>query len=100
VTGPVLDRLNGSLKSWLLSPYHGSGPYRGTGSDKPLYEEIGYTAAVIDRASGLRDRNGSAVALEAGAGAGSADGLLPISVEQMFEILTERLHPSAGLGGK
>jgi phospholipid/cholesterol/gamma-HCH transport system substrate-binding protein len=100
VSGPALDRLNGSLKTWLLSPYHGAGPYRGMGSDKPLYEEIAYTAADIDRASALRDRNGSAVALEAGVGSGSLDGLLPFSLEQMFEILTEKLHISAGLGGK
>jgi phospholipid/cholesterol/gamma-HCH transport system substrate-binding protein len=100
VQGPVLDRLNGSLENWLLSPYHGTGPYAGTGSNKPFYEEIAYTAADIDRASEMRDRNGSAVGLEAGAGAGSLDGLLPISVEQMFEILTDKFHLSAGLGGK
>jgi phospholipid/cholesterol/gamma-HCH transport system substrate-binding protein len=100
VRGPVLDRVDGSLKTWLLDPYHGAGPYAGTGSAKPLYEEIGYTAAVIDRASSLVDKNGSAIALEAGVGAGSVDGLLPISLEQMFEVLTAKLHLSAGLGGK
>jgi phospholipid/cholesterol/gamma-HCH transport system substrate-binding protein len=99
VEGPVLDRVNGPVKRWLLSSYHGAGPYAGTGSNKPLYEEIAYMFANLDRTSAMVDHNGHAIAFEPGVGPGTIGGL-PISIEQMFTVITNRLHLSAGLGGK
>jgi phospholipid/cholesterol/gamma-HCH transport system substrate-binding protein len=99
VAGPVLARVNGPVKSWLLSPYHGAGPYSGAGSTKPLYQELGYMFANLDRSSEYVDRNGHAIDFEPGIGPGTIGGL-PISLEQMFTVLTERLHLSAGLGGR
>jgi phospholipid/cholesterol/gamma-HCH transport system substrate-binding protein len=99
VAGPVLARVNGPVRTWLLSPYHGHGPYAGTGSDKPLYQELGYMFATLDRASQYVDRNGHAIDFEPGIGPGTIGGL-PISLEQMFTVLTQRLHLSAGLGGR
>ncbi|MDT4984387.1 MAG: phospholipid/cholesterol/gamma-HCH transport system substrate-binding protein [Pseudonocardiales bacterium] len=97
--GPVLNRVLGPVKTWLLSPYHGSGSYSGTGSNKPLYEEVGYVTANLDRTSSMVDRNGHAIAFEPGVGAGSIGGL-PISLEQMFTVITDRLHLTPGLGGQ
>jgi phospholipid/cholesterol/gamma-HCH transport system substrate-binding protein len=99
VEGPVLARVNGPVKTWLLSPYHGSGPYTGTGSTKPLYEELAYMFATLDRTSQYVDRNGHAIDFEPGIGPGTIGGL-PISLEQMFTVLTNRLHLTPRLGGK
>jgi phospholipid/cholesterol/gamma-HCH transport system substrate-binding protein len=97
--GPVLARVTGPVKQWLLSPYHGSGSYSGTGSNKPLYEEVGYAAATLDRTSSMVDSNGHAIAFEPGIGAGSIGGL-PISLEQMFTVLADKLHLFGGKAGK
>ena len=99
IQGPVLSRVTGPVKQWLLSPYHGTGSYSGTGSNKPLYEEVAYMAANLDRTSSMVDRNGHAIAFEPGIGAGSIGGL-PISLEQMFTVISNRLHLLPGLGGK
>jgi phospholipid/cholesterol/gamma-HCH transport system substrate-binding protein len=97
--GPVLSRITGPVRGWLLSPYHGSGPYAGTGSNKPLYQEVAYMTATLDRTSSMVDRNGHAIDFEPGIGAGSVGGL-PISLEQMFAVITDRLHLLPGNGGK
>jgi phospholipid/cholesterol/gamma-HCH transport system substrate-binding protein len=95
----VLSRLTGPVANWLLGPYHGTGPYAGTGSDKPLYEELAYMAADLDRTSSMVDRNGHAIAFEPGIGSGSIGGL-PISIEQMFTVIMTRMHLLPRLGGK
>lgn len=87
VRGPVLDRLNGPVKDTLLAPYHGVGPYASSTSDKPLYQDVGYMAATVTRASSMNDRNGAVIAFQPGIGPGSLGGL-PISLEQMFTRLS------------
>jgi phospholipid/cholesterol/gamma-HCH transport system substrate-binding protein len=99
VGGPVLDRINGPVKKVVLGAYHGAGPYAGTGSDKPLYQELGYMFATLDRASSMVDRNGHTVALQPGVGPGSMGGL-PISLEQMFTVLTNKFNLTPRNGGK
>lgn len=97
--GPVLDRLNGPVKKMLLSPYHGTGLYKNTGSDKPFYQEVAYMLATVDRASAMADRNGNVISFMPGEGPGSVGGL-PISLEQMFTILTNQLGITPRKGGK
>jgi phospholipid/cholesterol/gamma-HCH transport system substrate-binding protein len=87
LNGPVLNRVNGPVKQFVLSPYHGTGPYAASGSDKPLYQELAYMFATLDRASSMSDRNGPAVSFQPGIGAGTIGGL-PISLEQMFAQLS------------
>jgi phospholipid/cholesterol/gamma-HCH transport system substrate-binding protein len=62
--GPVLDRVNGPIADLIHHPYHGSGPYAQTSTDKPIFEELGYAVADLDRATTM-DRNGAGIAFEA-----------------------------------
>jgi phospholipid/cholesterol/gamma-HCH transport system substrate-binding protein len=87
VRGPVLDRLNGPVKGFLLAPYRGVGPYAASTSDKPMYQDVAYMSATLTRAASMSDRNGPAVSFHVGIGAGSLGGL-PISLEQMFTRLS------------
>ncbi|AXB46197.1 MlaD family protein [Prauserella oleivorans] len=87
VRGPVLDRLNGPVKATVLSPYHGTGPYSDTGGDRPLYQELAYMFANVDRASSMTDANGASIAFHPGVAPGTLAGL-PISLEQLFRNLT------------
>jgi phospholipid/cholesterol/gamma-HCH transport system substrate-binding protein len=99
LNGPVLDRVNGPVKEFVLAPYRGDGPYAGQWSDKPTYQELGYMFANLARASAMVDRNGHAVAIHPGVGAGSVGGL-PISLEQLFKALTEDLYLTKGEAGR
>ncbi len=104
--GDVLTRVDDKVMPWLHRPYDGKGPYARTSSEKPTYEELAYMFATLDRASGMVDRNGHAVAFQPGIGSGSIGGI-PISVEQMFKVLTESFYldqpvdtlPPVGSGG-
>lgn len=89
--GDVLDRVDRKVMPWLHAKYTGKGPYSHTSSDKPTYEELAYMFATLDRASGMVDKNGHAVAFQPGIGSGSVGGI-PISVEQMFKVLTESFY--------
>lgn len=62
--GPVLDRVNGPIMDLLLGSYQGSGPYAQTSSDKPIFQELGYAVANLDRAT-MVDKNGSGIAFQA-----------------------------------
>jgi phospholipid/cholesterol/gamma-HCH transport system substrate-binding protein len=62
--GPVLDRVNGPISDLIHHPYHGAGPYAQTSTDKPIFEELGYAVADLDRATTM-DRNGAGIAFEA-----------------------------------
>lgn len=84
--GPVLDRVNGKVLDAVMSPYRGTGPYRHTQGDNPLYQELAYMFAGLDNASKMTDRNGAAVGFQPGIGAGTIGGL-PISFEQLFSQL-------------
>lgn len=83
--GPVLERVNGPILDTLNSPWQGSGRYAGSGSKRPLYQELAHLAATADRAT-MVDENGSMLNFHAGYGPGSVAGL-PISLEQMFRHL-------------
>ncbi|WP_250291043.1 MlaD family protein [Frankia sp. CiP1_Cm_nod1] len=83
LSGPVLDRIDGPVKQFVLAPYHGTGPYAAASSDKPIYQELAYMATTLARTSVLSDRNGALIALQPGVGAGSVGGL-PISLEQLL----------------
>ncbi|MEN8674051.1 MlaD family protein [Nocardioides sp.] len=91
VNGPVIERVNGPVMSWLYEAYDGKGPYSDTHSKKTMYEEITYTFADLTRASSLMDANGHGVGFQPGIGAGSVGGL-PVSFEQLFKILTSGLY--------
>ncbi|MEV4731856.1 MlaD family protein [Saccharopolyspora sp. NPDC049426] len=82
VRGPVLDRVNGPIMQTVLSPYRGNGPYQGSGSDRPFYQELAHMIANLDSTSKLTDRNGAAIAFEPGIAPGSVGGL-PISFDQL-----------------
>jgi phospholipid/cholesterol/gamma-HCH transport system substrate-binding protein len=87
VQGPVLDRLNGPVKSTVLTPYHGTGHYQGSGTDDPFYKELAYMATGMDRLAQVTDANGATIGYGIGVGAGTVGGL-PISLEQLFGNLT------------
>lgn len=90
--GKVLDRVDSKVMPWLHAKYAGGkAPYADTSSDRPMYEELAYTFATLDRASGMVDKNGHAVSFQPGIGSGSISGV-PISVEQMFKSLTEAFY--------
>ncbi len=88
VRGPVLDRVSHPIMNTLLSPYHGSGVYNGTGNDTPFYKELAYMLADLDRASSNTDANGASIAFEPGVAPGSLGGL-PINLAQLFSHLTQ-----------
>jgi phospholipid/cholesterol/gamma-HCH transport system substrate-binding protein len=69
--GPVLDRVNGPISALLLNPYHGTGPYAQSVSNKPVFQEVVYALATLDRAT-RQDRNGSSISFQ-----GSLNGLEP-----------------------
>jgi phospholipid/cholesterol/gamma-HCH transport system substrate-binding protein len=83
LSGPVLDRVNGPVMRTVLSPYKGTGKYQGSGSDKPLYQEVGYMIAGLGAVSKQVDANGPALSFQPGLSPGSV-GDLPISLEQLF----------------
>lgn len=83
VRGPVLERLNGPIKSTVLSPYRGTGHYQGSGSERPLYQELAYMITGMDRLSSMTDANGATIGFGIGASAGSVGGY-PISLEQLL----------------
>lgn len=87
--GPVLDRLNGPISSFILNPWVGKGPYAGGTDnymrDTPLYKELGYLTANIDRASAMQDHYGSTFAFQVGAAANSIDGL-PFDLDSLVQL--------------
>lgn len=95
--GPVLDRVNGPVKNMVLSPFKGEGPYAGTGTGRPFYEELAFMVANIDRASKMTDGNGSSVGFQPGFGAGTLAGL-PISLEQLWRGLANLPNPDTKEG--
>jgi phospholipid/cholesterol/gamma-HCH transport system substrate-binding protein len=87
VRGPVLDRLDGPIKNTVLSPFHGTGHYQNSGSDRPLYQELAYMITGMDRLAQVTDANGATIGFGIGASAGTLSGL-PISLEQLLGHLT------------
>ncbi len=89
LSGPVLDRVNGPVRQFVLAPYHGTGPYAAASSDKPVYQELAYMFTTLAHSSVLSDRNGATIALQPGVGAGTVGGL-PISLEQLLVQLSNQ----------
>lgn len=89
--GPVLERVNGPVMSFLLNRWSPSadGPYKdsaqGYQADHRFYEELAYMASNIDAASMLQDQRGSTLAFQAGVGTGSVSGL-PLSIENIVKL--------------
>jgi phospholipid/cholesterol/gamma-HCH transport system substrate-binding protein len=59
----VLDRVNGRISDLILGSFHGSGPYAQTSTDKPVFEELGYAVADLDRAT-IQTKDGSGIAFQ------------------------------------
>jgi phospholipid/cholesterol/gamma-HCH transport system substrate-binding protein len=87
--GPVLDRVNGPIATFVLNPWKGTGQYKdsakGYQADHKFYEEVAYMASNIDASSMMQDSRGSTLAFQAGAGSGSIDGL-PFSIENIVRL--------------
>lgn len=86
VRGPVLDRINGPIKQMVRTPFTGTGVYAGGGSAKPVYQELAYMFADMDRASQMVDENGTAVGLQPGFGGALVSGT-PINLEQLLDTI-------------
>jgi phospholipid/cholesterol/gamma-HCH transport system substrate-binding protein len=63
LSGPVLDRTNGKIKDLVRGDYRGLGPFAQTQTRKPIYEELGYMVANLDRTVYM-DRNGGSIAFQ------------------------------------
>ena len=96
--GPVLDRVNGPVSKFVLSPWKGTGPYKGGAggymADHKFYEEVAYMATNIDRASMSQDHRGSTLAFQAGVGLSSLSGL-PFDLESLVTLALDQ----AGITG-
>lgn len=96
--GPVLDRVNGPVADFVLSPWQGTGPYEGGAggymADHKFYEELAYMATNVDRASMSQDQRGSTLAFQAGVGLSSLSGL-PFDLESLVTLALDQ----AGITG-
>ncbi len=63
LSGPVLKRVNGPVKDLIMHDYRGAGPYAQTQTPKPIFEELAYMAADLDRAT-MMDRTGGGLAFQ------------------------------------
>lgn len=82
--GPVLNRVNGPVKQFLLSPYKGTGPYATSNTTQPMYKEAGGMVSNLDEVSSLMDSNGYAIAIQVGFGLGSAGGF-PVNPQVILD---------------
>lgn len=89
--GPVLDRVNGPVKQFLLNGYKGEGPYANSNTERPMYEEVAGAVTNLNKVSSHVDENGHTVAIQAGVGAGSV-GRAPVNVEAMLDQLAQRVR--------
>lgn len=87
VKGPPLNRLQGPINDLVSQPYHGTGPYKDTGSEDPFYKELGYMLSGVDKAGAYVDANGHAVAFQPGVGPGTPSLVGNLSTEQMLQHL-------------
>lgn len=99
VRGPVLGRLNGPVKDAILSPWHGTGVYKGGGNDHRLYEETGYLLANTADVFKFHDKNGAMGRLMAGVGLSSLGGVVGMSLPQYLESLGVRSVGAGATGG-
>ena len=96
VEGKVLNQLNDKVAPALHAKFHGKAPYQFTESEKPLYQEVAYMAAVAARAAGMTDRNGNALTIQFGAGLESVGSFLgvPAPLSKLHQIVMEGLDPN------
>lgn len=101
VRGPVLDRINGPIAETVMSPWRGTGPYKGGGATgNKFYEELGYLVEHAAHAYQYYDKNGGFARLAPGVGGSSAGGAgTPMTLEQYLERLGfDRPGPDADAG--
>lgn len=93
--GKVLNRLNNEVAPALHRRFKGKAPYANTVSEKPLYEEVAYMAAVAARAAAMTDENGNALSIQAGAGLESLGSFagVPISLTQLHQVIVDGADP-------
>ncbi|MFE2429301.1 MlaD family protein [Streptomyces sp. NPDC059373] len=103
--GPVLDRVDGPISKTVLSPWTGTGYYKGDGGNGHLfYQEVGYLAAHTANLSQYGDKNGRMLGLALGVGTSTAGGndLGTTSLLQQLGLLPEgglQVLPSPDAGG-
>lgn len=88
--GPVLDRVNGPIASFVLNPWTGTGPYAGATDNYmkgvPVYKELAYMATNVDRGSMTQDQRGSALAFQVGAGADLLQLGTPLDLQDLLNL--------------
>lgn len=101
VDGPVLERLNGPVTTWLYEPYkpNPKAGYPDTESDKPTYQEMVYALANVARASSTVDKNGHMISFQAAPGAGTVSGLPGLNIENLIATLMRNQWPDQPIGG-
>lgn len=95
VDGAPLARVNGPVKDFVLSPFKGSGEYKTAQSDNPLYQDLGYMIALLDRAGMNVDRNGHSVGIAPGA---NGTTVVPPDVRKMLGGIFSQYLPTEGAG--
>jgi phospholipid/cholesterol/gamma-HCH transport system substrate-binding protein len=88
--GPVLDRVNGPISQLLLNPFHGTGPYARTSTTKPVFQEVVYAFATLDRATS-QAKNGSSIAFHAIPQPEPTEGLVANNGQPRVETLQHSL---------
>ena len=88
--GPVLDRVNGPISKLLLNPYHGTGPYAHSTTSKPVYQEVVYALATLDRASAI-DKNGGTIPFEPSLEPEPTEGLVANNGQPRGDVLQRSL---------
>lgn len=92
IEGPVLKRVNGPIAKTVLNTWRGSGPYRNSGggmqANHKFYEELGYLASNLDRASMMQDEQGSILGFQVGFNTRSVAGT-PLTLPQLLEQLRQ-----------
>ncbi|MGH3520902.1 MAG: MlaD family protein [Haloechinothrix sp.] len=97
----VMDRVNGSFKKFVLSPWKGTGPYANGGNSHELYKELSYLFVAGARVFQSHDANGSQGRLAAGVGGRTIGGATyPKSLEQYLEELFGIHQPPGPQEGK
>lgn len=95
VDGKPLQRVNGPVKSFVLSPFKGSGEYKTAQSDLPMYQDLGYMMALLDRAGMNVDRNGHSIGVAPGA---NETSVVTPDVTRMLAGIFSEYAPKEGAG--
>lgn len=93
VQGEPLRRVNGPVKRFVLSPFHGVDEFKTAQSGKPLYQDLGYLLALFDRAGMNVDRNGHSVGVAPGA---NGTSVVTPDVQRMLAGMFSQYLPEEG----